>query len=246
MCSKTLLIGLLLALHVTRAAGQAAGDAWQSVFFDSPTRALPLLTAAALKHSGELQALEINKALSEEDIKLAKRSLLNNVAVGAGYNYGNQLSFGIRDPGDPNQFTSFSMGRYSVGATLSLPVGQVVNRSTLIHKEELNYQRSEALRREQENRLRQQIIPMYQNVLLARKVMQLQQEAYVNAQTANQLAEKQFKQGQLTLQEFSNAGSQLTAAAIAQELARSQYDTAFLLLEEVVGAKISTLMTPSP
>jgi outer membrane protein TolC len=101
------------------------------------------------------------------------------------------------------------------------------------------------VRRERENLLRQQLIPLYQNVLLARKVLTLQQEAHVNALTSQKLAEKQFRQGQLSLQEFSAAGSQLTAVSVAQETARTQYDTAFLLLEEVVGAKISTLMTTS-
>jgi outer membrane protein TolC len=118
-----------------------------------------------------------------------------------------------------------------------------VSRGNTIKREQLNLERSEAIRKDRENQIRQEIIPLYQNVRLARKVFTLQQEALVNVRTNYQLAEKQFRQGQLTLQELSSVNSQLTSASVAMESARSQYDTAFMTLEEVVGAKISTLMT---
>lgn len=245
--SRTLFLGVVLALHSSLTLGQtrpAPADAWQGVFFNSPATALPLLTAAAVRHSADLQALEIDKSLSEQNLLLARKAILNSVGVGAGYTYGNQTSIGVSNPQDPNQFGTFSSGRYSIGVNFSLPVGHVVSRGHLIKREELSIRRSEAVRRERENLLRQQLIPLYQNVLLARKVLTLQQEAYVNTLTGHQLAEKQFRRGQLSLQEFSAASSQLTSVAVAQETARTQYDTTFMLLEEVVGAKISTLMIP--
>ena len=254
--SKTLLVGVALAvaLRSSPALGQAKpaptpapNPAWQNVFFNSPATALPLLMAAALKNSGGLQAVDVDKALSQQNLLLARKAILNSVGVGAGYTYGNQTSLGTSNPGDPNQFGTFSAGRYSVGVNFALPVGQVLSRGHLIRKEELNMQRTDAVRRERETVLRQQLIPMYENVLLARKLLTLQQEAYVNTLSSQQFAEKQFRQAQLSLQEFSAAGSLLTSVSVAQETARTQYDTAFMLLEEVVGAKISTLMTsPAP
>lgn len=250
--SKLFFIGLVLTLHSSSARAQdkpasSSATAWQNVFFNSPASALRLLTAAAIKHSADLQTFEIDKSLGQQNILLARKAILNSVGVGAGYTYGNQTSIGLANPQDPNQFGTFSAGRYSVGVNFALPVGQVVSRSHLIRKEELGLQRSEAVRLARENLLRQQLIPLYQNVLLARKLLTLQQEAFVNVQTDQQLAEKQFRRGQMTLPEFSAANSALTTVSVAQETARSQYDTAFMLLEEVVGAKISTLMSsPTP
>ena len=111
--SKTLFIGLVLALHSSLALGQtqpAPADAWQSVFFNSPATALPLLTAAAIKHSADLQALEIDKSLGQQNLQLARKAILNSVGVGAGYTYGNQASIGLANPQDPNQFGTFSAG----------------------------------------------------------------------------------------------------------------------------------------
>jgi outer membrane protein TolC len=241
---KTLLSGLLLALHTTLAFGQAKpapSETWQSVFFDSPEKALPLLTAAAIQHSAQLKAMELDKAIGKQNVTLAREAILNNLAFNANYTYGNLIAVG--GIGLPGFEQPRNTPRYSAGATFSLPIGQVVSRGNTIKREQLNLERSEAIRKDRENQIRQEIIPLYQNVRLARKVFTLQQEALVNVRTNYQLAEKQFRQGQLTLQELSSVNSQLTSASVAMESARSQYDTAFMTLEEVVGAKISTLMT---
>lgn len=244
---RLFLTALLLSLPTALALGQTktpeAAEAWQAVFFASPAKALPLLTAAAISHSPELRALEIDKSLDELNLKLSRRAILNSAALGAGYAYGNQASIALNDPLNPNQFTTFSSGRYQIGASFNLPLGQVASRGTQIRKEELNYKRSEATRQSQESQLRQQIIQLYQNVLLARKVFTLQQEALVNTRTNYQLAEKKFQQGQINLQELSEVSALLTSVSVARESAKSQYDTAFLVLEEVVGEKIPTLMT---
>ncbi|MBF9236490.1 TolC family protein [Hymenobacter sp. BT683] len=240
---KTLLRALLWALPTTLAFGQAkpaANEGWQSVFFDSPETTLPILTAAAIQHSAQLKAMELDKSIGKQNITLAKEAILGNLGVNTNYTYGSLVSVGGTGL---DQLAVRNTPRYSAGINFSLPLGQLVSRGNQIKREVLSYERTEAVRQDQENQLRQQIIPLYQNVRLARKLLTLQQEAYVNVRTNYQLAEKQFRQGQLTLQELSGNTGQLTSASMAQESARSQYDTAFMILEEVVGAKISTLMT---
>ena len=246
--SRTLVVGLLLALHASVAVGQVKpntppADGWQTVFFESPNVAIPLLTAAAIQHSAQLRALDLDKNIGQQELKLTKKSVLSAVALGGTYNYGNLASITLADPNNPNQFNTYSSTRYSAGVNVALPLDRLVSQGTLVKKQQLIIARSEALRQDQENALRQQIIPLYQNVVLARKVLALRQEAYVTVQTTYRLAEKQFRQGQLSLPDLSSVNAQLTDVGVAQETARSQYDTAFRLLEEVVGTEISTLMT---
>ncbi|MBO2008258.1 TolC family protein [Hymenobacter negativus] len=244
---KKLLGSFVLTLHTAVAFGQnkpaPANEGWQTVFFESPAMALPLLMNAAIQHSAALKAMEIEKSIGQQEVKIAKKSILSGVALGAGYTYGNLTSIALADPGNPNQFATYSSGRYSTGVTVSLPIDRIVTQGNLVKKQVLSVDRTEAMRQEQENQLRQRIISLYQNVLLARKVLNLRQESYVTVQTTYRLAEKQFRQGQMTLTELSSANAQLNDMSVAQETARNQYDTAFLLLEEVVGAQISTLMT---
>lgn len=242
------MVAMALALPATQALAQAPKatspkESWQTVFFDSPSVALPLLTAAVLRHSAQLKGLELEKLIGEQDVLIVRKNILGGLAPNLTYSYGNLGGIGQPDPKNPVQFNTTNSGRYSAGVSLSLSVAQIASRGNQIRRERLNLERSETARQEREDQLRQVVIQLYQNVLLARKLLTLQQEAYVTVQSTYRLTEKQFRQGQLSLPDISLANAQLTSAAVAQETARNQYETTFMLLEETAGTKISTLMT---
>ena len=247
--SRKLLGSLLLALHTSMALAQTKptppsppNDNWQTVFFESPATALPLLTAAAIRHSAQLKAMELDKAINEQDLRITKKNILGSFALGSNLTYGNLAGVSAAN-GNGVLFPTNNSFRHSTGVNFSLPLDNIVSRGNQIKRQELTNQRAEVLRQEQENQLRQQLIPLYQNVLLAKRMLTLRQESAVTAQTSFKLAERQFRQGQLPLTEFSEATNHSTEAAVSEAAARSQYDTAFMVLEEVVGAKISSLMT---
>jgi outer membrane protein TolC len=197
---------LLLILPTSLVYAQAPAskaDNWQTEFFSSPATVLPLLTSAAIKHSAQIRAMEVEKSISEQDIKLAKKAILASVAVASTYAYGNLVGVGLADPSNPNQIKTSSSSRYSTGVTLGLPIERLASRSNLIKKQQLAYEHAELARQEQENLMRQQIIQLYQNVLMTKKLLTLQQEAYVTVQSSYRLSEKQFRQGQLSLQELT-------------------------------------------
>lgn len=247
------LIGsVVLALHASLALAQASSKPaadWQTTFFEVPGVTLPLLTTAAIQHSAAMKTLDVEKSINQQEIKIVKKNLLSSVALGASYTYGNLASIGYSgastspNPTPVGQVNAPNSSRYYGGVNLSLPIDQLANHGALVKKQELNLQRTQSVQKEREAVIREQVIQLYQTVLLTRKVLTLRQDSYVNAQTNSRLAEKQFRQGQLTLVEFSQASGQFTDVSIAQESARNQYDTAFMLLEEYVGDKIANLIS---
>jgi outer membrane protein TolC len=243
---KTLVSTLCLTLCTAVAWGQdkpAPTEGWQTTFFDNPTVALPLLTTAAVQHSSQLRAIDKELAIGQQDVIIAKKNILNIVSLGGNYTYGNLAGVALADPGNPSQFTTFSSSRYSTGVAVTLPLDRIATRGNTIKREQLGVERTQALRQERENELRQLVIQSYQNVLLAKKLLTIRQEASVTVQTSYRLAEKQFRQGQLSLTDFSVASNSVTEVAVAETSARTQYETSFMLLEELTGAKVSTLMT---
>lgn len=245
------LIGTLLLMPGAAALAQTPtatkpAENWQTTFFEAPTVAVPQLMAAAIKHSAAIKSISIEQSINKEDLKIAQKNILNSVALGASYNYGNLSSIGgfqTDASGNPTGgVNTYSSGRYFAGVNLAVPIDRLVTRGNLIRKERLNLERTESVQKEREDVIRQQVITLYQNVLLTRKLLTLRQESYVNAQTSYRLAEKQFRQGQLALADFNQASSLFTDVNIAQEAARNQYDTAFMLLEEYVGEKIATII----
>lgn len=241
-----LLLGTLPArAQIVPEPAAALPKDWQTVFFESPAVALPLLTAAVLKHSAQLKSLTIDRAIALEDIKVTRLSILNGLSTGANYNYGSLVTIGGAPNVPPTQLGTSGEGRYSLNVGVGVSLGQLLSRSNAIQKERLGLERREQVQIELENQLSQQVIALYQNLRLARKLLTLQQEAYVTTQSNFRLTERQFRQGQLSLPEFAAATSQVTSASLAQETARNQYETAFMVLEEIAGTKLSTLITAS-
>ncbi len=229
----------------TLSAAPDYAEEWQRIFFQQPTLALASLTAAAIRVSPAVRSIEVEKAIYGEDVILARQNILNGVSVGGSYNYGNLSSIQLVDPRAPNQFNTYSSSRYFVGANVAVPLDRVVGRKHLINKEQLQVERAESVRQERVAVLRQQVLQLYQQVLLAKKVLAVHQESLVMAQMSQQLAERSFRQGQVSMTELAAANERYTQATIARETSASQYTTAFLTLEDVVGTKISTLMTTS-
>lgn len=244
------LIGTLLllpgAVWAQTPAATKPAENWQTTFFEAPSVALPQLMAAAIRHSAAIKTLDIEQSINKEDLKIVQKNLLNTIALGGSYTYGNLSSIAVADPNatttNTNGLSTYSSSRYFAGVNVAVPLDRLASRKNNLHRERLNLERTQSVQKEREDVVRQQVIQLYQNVLLARKLLTLRQESYVNAQSTYRLAEKQFRQGQLTLTEFNEASGQLTDVNIAQESARNQYDTAFMLLEEFTGDKISAII----
>ena len=228
------------AASPTPAASVGTED-WQAIFFDQPGVALPLLTAAAVRNSPTLKALETEKKISEQDIQLAKEGLLGALGAGGSYQYGNLTGIAV-EPGNSGNLNTDNSARYTVGVSLNLPLTMLTSRGNIIKKERLTYERQEYVRQQSERALREEVISRYQGVRLAKAMLTLQQETFVSAQTTYRISEKEFRQGQLPILAFSQVSEQLASMAQAQETARNRYDTAFMLLEEMLGERVPMIL----
>lgn len=247
-------LALVLALPGSSALAQttttpAQTPAWQTTFFESPSVAIPLLTAAAIRYSAQVKLLDVDKLAAKQDLQITKKSILNGIGAGATYSYGNQAGVGLptTDPNQPPnqqpQFNTYSASRYSTGLNASFSIGQLLSRHNLINRDKLNLQRTELTRQDREDQMKQTVIQLYQNVVLAKKLLTLQQESYVTTQSTYRLTEKQFRAGQIALPDFTAATAQLNGSAVGLETTRNQYETSFMLLEALIGTKISTIMS---
>lgn len=225
-------------------ATPAPVPAWQTTFFESPSVAIPLLTAAVIRHSAQIKLLDIENLVTKQELQITKKSILNGIGAGGTYSYGNQGGVGIaNDPSNPTQLTTYTASRYSTGVSVAISLAQLLSRHNLINRDKLSLQRTEATRQDREDQIRQSVIQLYQNVVLAKKLLALQQESYVSVQSTYRLTEKQFRAGQVALPDFSSATGLLNGAAVALETIRNQYETSFMLLEALTGTKISTIMS---
>jgi outer membrane protein TolC len=244
-----LLLGLLPAL-TWPAAGQKlpapkqlpAPGSWETRFFEQPDATLPVLVAAAVQHSALVEALKTEQAMAREDLRQARKSLLGGVQLSGSYGYGNTANTTVGDQTLPAAYTSTASLRYATSLNVNLPLDRLLGRSGQLARQQLQAQRLDQMRQGQETGVRQQVIDLYQKVLLSRKLMALRQQAYLTAEVNYQLGEKLFRSGEATLADVSQLNDRFIGAVAGRDIAENDYATAFLQLENALGSRVSELL----
>lgn len=228
-------------------------DALQT-FFTAPEQVLPRLYEAAIAHSSEIERLGALKSTAEEDVTLAKKRILNTLAFNSGYTYGSLPYFATANstsqtnPTNPapeyitNPFGLGARAQFTVGAGLTVPIDVLASRNANIRRQQYVVDQTVAQRKSQETIIRQQIIVQYQTLVLARATQQAAQEGYQSANIGKKIADKRFRDGDIQIDEQMAAQDLYTRAVLAQAEAANRYQTAQLLLEDMIGTSINNIM----
>jgi outer membrane protein TolC len=222
-------------------------------FFSSPEVVLPKLYEAAIAHSGEIARLDASRSVAEADVKLARKHLLNMLALTGGYTYGTLPYFATAQTNtgpnaepvapvyQPNPFNLGARAQFSVGAGFVVPIDLLATRRTTIDRQQYLVSQAEAQRRSQEAAIRQMVIVQYQTLSLARATQQNAQEALQSANVSKQIADRRFKQGEIQVDDQMAAMDYYNKAQLGYEEARNKYQTAQLLLEDIIGMPITSI-----
>ena len=242
---------LLLAVVATPGWGQTVPAENDAVFtfFNVPEKVLPRLYEAAAKHSADLARLEARKGVANEDLKLSRKHVLNMVSVVSNYNYGSLPYFATADANGSsrpafvtNPFSQGARAVYTVGMNLVVPLDMVAGRRSTVHRQELMVTQAEAERDDGEMKIRTAVIEQYQALTLARIVMQHYRDALQSANVNKKIADKKFREGEIKVDEQITAIDFYNKAVLAEAEAKSKYQTAVLLMENMIGGFINTLM----
>ncbi|WP_187270217.1 TolC family protein [Pontibacter qinzhouensis] len=243
---KKISLAILLVLHGMFAFAQADtafSPDWEKKLFNSEF-ALPILIDAALKNAAELEHADAGKLMALEQKKILKKRFYSGFALTSSYQYGTWNNFGWG--GEPvNSFNAFDAplrANYSVGFNVALPLGELLSRHNTIKQQDLAIAQVEAGRKLTEREIRQRVITMYQSIVLAKSQLELHQQAYQSAVVGNELAEKQFKAGEIMIDVMSTVQQNYTTTAVALESARINYETNLLMMEETIGMSIIDLI----
>jgi outer membrane protein TolC len=222
-------------------------------FFSAPELVLPKLYEAAIIHSGEISRLDASRSVAEADVKLARKRLLNMLALTGSYTYGTLPYFATAQTNTgPNsepvppvyQVNPFNLGaraQFSIGAGFVVPIDMLATRRTTINRQNFVVDQAVAQRTSQEAAIRQMVIVQYQALALARATQQNAQEALQSANVSKQIADRRFKQGEIQVDDQMAAMDYYSKAQLGYEEARNRYQTAQLLLEDIIGMPITSI-----
>ncbi|MBA4852676.1 TolC family protein [Emticicia sp. BO119] len=205
---------------------------------------LPFLIDAALKNSGEVKKFDKSIQLAQANLKINKNSIFSVFGLQASYAYGTNYA-AVADATAStnfNRLTTTQTGFYNLGAGISLPLTTIINRKHLVKSAQMQM---EVFGHEKENAtlaLKLEVIRMYQELKLSQKLLAISSNNKQSAQLNYDLAEKEFVQGQLTVEQLSKVLEMNNKAKIEYEQTINLFQTNILQLETFTGTTLASLL----
>jgi outer membrane protein TolC len=205
---------------------------------------LPTLIDAALKNSGEIKKYDKSIQLADANLRINKNSIYSALGLQGSYAYGTNYA-AVADATAStnfNRLTTTQTGFYNLGVGISLPITTVLNRKHLVKSARMQM---EIFGHEKESAtmgIKQEVIRMYQGLKLSQKLMAISTSNKQSSQLNYDLAEKEFLQGQLTVEQLSRVLDMNNKAKIEYEQSVNLFQTNLLQLEAFTGTTLVSLL----
>ncbi len=204
---------------------------------------LPLLIDSAIKNSPIVQRTASNIDYATEGLQLNKKSIYNSLSLNSSYNYGTNYSAINNSTGTAlNNFTTSQSGFYNLGVGIQLPLTQIVSRKNLIRSGEAQVRMASADKNNAILFVKQEVIRLYQELKLSHRLLQIGVKNKQSAQINFAMAEKEFLQGQSSIEQEARILDIYNKSVIEYETYMNRFQTAYMQLESYTGTNISTLL----
>lgn len=202
---------------------------------------LPTLISSAQKFSPEIKRFSNGIELATANQKIAKNIVFSGLSFLSSYQYGTNYS-AVSEVSNPNKFSINQSGFYNIGAGLQLPITNIINRKHLIKQTQsqiniaLNEKEGAALF------VKQRVIEYYQELKLAHKLVLISSNIKQSAQLNYKMAERDFLQGQVTVDQNSRVLDIFNKSKIEYETYLNKFQTSLMQLDAYTGINFSTLL----
>ena len=202
---------------------------------------LPTLISSAQKFSPEMKRFSNGIELATANQKIAKNIIFSGISFLSSYQYGTNYS-AINEVNNPNRFSTNQSGFYNIGAGLQLSLVNMINRKHLIKQTQsqidiaLNEKEGAAIF------VKQRVIEYYQELKLAHKLVLLSSNIKQSAQLNYKMAEKDFLQGQISVDQNSRVLDIVNKSKIEYETYLNRFQTSLMQLDTYTGTSFSTLL----
>ncbi|MCO6478178.1 MAG: TolC family protein [Phaeodactylibacter sp.] len=234
----------LLAIMLL-AAGLSAQDENAPAGFpkeESPFSVRPLeeLIADALQHAPLLKMQDYNVENAYLKVKLLDKEWSSYFNTIGSFQVGNIRYMDNLESDNGGDIRTITRENtfYGIGIQARLPLSDLLTRNdrrTLLHNQ---LEQEKLMRQEQQLKVREMVIRHYQELKLKLRMIEIKSQNLDFHSVAAEMAEKYFREGTLSLEEYTRAASARNQAEEALARAGAEAEVAFQLLREIVGTDI--------
>ncbi len=233
----------ILAILMFRISGFAQNPAnFDSMKENIETMLPPLETIidSAIANNPFVRFREMDIKVNEHKLQTDKIVWTKDLGVQTDIRYGtfNNFSTNTAEGQTPATLASLSSQfNYGVGAYLKVPIYDFVNRKNQINQSKAEIEKAISMAEVQRNEVRQLVIRQYNDVILKQRLLRNKSKYIETARVNMLMAEKEFQNGVIPLGEYTRISDIASRAESELESAKSDFTTAYMILEELVGIK---------
>ncbi|WKN42329.1 TolC family protein [Tunicatimonas pelagia] len=192
------------------------------------------LVQLAWQNYPDNEIVQRQAVIAKKNVSLSKWSWLDNLTAS-----GNLNEFTISPPeGTDDNFNNF-FPRYNFGARISLDILNTPTR-VRVAKEELNIAQAEV--NKQKLQIRAIVYRLHEEYKIAKQMYEIQSQSSEDSYTMYTLAEQNFREGEIGVEEYTKAGELYNAEKIKLIRAESNLVLARVNIEELIGVSLSAVI----
>ena len=190
---------------------------------------------SVLKNNGLLQSRKKHIGVKEFTLASERVDWTRNIGIQTDTRYGtlNNISTNGLDNLATSIATNTRQFNYSVGFYVNLTVFNVINRKNQIGLARLEVDEAKDMVQFQEDEIRQDVIKLYQDLLLKQKILRIQSKNLGDGKVNMQMIEKEFRNGVVPVAEYVRITSITADVEIEYEKAKSEFITSKKILEDM-------------
>ena len=209
---------------------------------DIATQLLPFeeLYKQALTYSSlvRFEAAVSNAQLSAYQI--SKLQVLQNLSGYVNYSTGNQAILSTSTRTTSDQLGQISNG-YRAGVNVSLSIQDLFSRPHQIRLSRANYEATKERRRSAEIQLKKELFNLYQDLILAQRVLQIRLRDDQASLAAFRIAEVELQKGKIAPETHAFNSNRYAETRATVEQAKTEFIKSIFALELMVGVPIHQL-----
>jgi len=201
---------------------------------------LQILIDSAVTNNPYVKFRDQQIIVNECKLRAKKVEWTRNLGVQVNMGYGNFYNYTTNSTGtvDPPPFaTSRIETKYNGTVYLNMPLYTVVDRRNQLKLAQTEIEQANSMAEEQRLETRQLVIRQYNDLVLSQRILRIKAKYMETARINMQMVEKEFSNGVVTVTELTRITEIVSRSESDYESARTDFLTAYLILEELTGMK---------
>ncbi len=240
----TCLVGLML-MHQIQCAAQTEKEKDQiNVEIGSLLPPLGILIDSALAHNPSVKIRDLQIMVNNCEVIAMRMEWMRNLGFQTTVQYGTYNNFSSNSAeGQVTDLlaTKSSQTNYGIGGYVKFPLFDFVGRKNQINLSQFELEQARQMAEVQRNEVRQLVIKQYNDLILKHKLFRNKLKYRGTAQLSMEMAENEFKNGVISIGEYSRIAEIESRSDADYESARIDFITSYLILEEIVGEKFNVI-----